>query len=182
MDDVVRYAVAVLAGAASVVCTGIVYLWGKHDRVSIRIREWLLEAAANQFVRPCLVFRLSIGLMAGAFVMIAYRNVFDLQPVEEARLMALIGFVGTIYAAIFHRSRLSVRLSKSAVGQADGIGSIGQPGFGRIEPVHLTVAQPDAGRGGGGIGGEGQPVERGLAGGEGAGGDPDTVVVLAYAK
>lgn len=182
MDDVVRYTVAGLAGCAAVVCTGIVYLWGKHDRYSIRIREWLLEAAANQFARPCLVFRLSIGLMAGAFVMICYRNVFALESVEEARLMALTGFVGTIYAAIFHRYRLSVRLSKAAVGQADCVRSIGESGFGRVEPVHLTVAEPDAGRRGLGVGGEREAVERGLAGCEDAGRDPDTVVILSYAK
>ena len=118
----------------------LVYLWGKRDRVSIRILGWIKEAAVRQVETPCTVFRHSmafIGIAAGAM---AFMHLMGMEPENWTKLILLSGFVGTALAAIHHQAAKTLfRRSDLLILKADAIETIPQPGVSPIVAIDDTA-------------------------------------------
>ena len=133
MDELERILVGVMAAILSVVTGTVVVLWGKTGPRATFVREWIGNAAKSQFDRPCLIFRLSIGIMTVGSLFVASHRFTDMDLQEWPRMLVFGGLLGTIFAAFIHPIIRSIRKTNQlAVPEPDAERSIPQPGIGPV--------------------------------------------------
>lgn len=147
MTTIVAVAGDVMAAIVAAFCIATVYLWGKRDPISDRIRRWILTAATRQFSRPSKVFRWSMGAL-GTGLMLSV--VFDANGLSEdwPKLIGLLGFSGTILSALFSRAAESVRYGgQTAIDDPHGPGPFWQAGRGWFSAHENPIDLVNAGNG-----------------------------------